>query len=72
MMSRLGPRDQEDGGATGGDADGKPLEQRAAVLRLHRPCLGPAGGQALINTCGDLLINSLKERRHNRVAVLGA
>ncbi len=71
-MSRPGPPDQEDNGGAGGHADRETLQQRPAALRLHRACPGPAGGQALINTCGDLLVNFRKERGHDRVAVLGA
>src|SRR5215468_4207682 len=71
-MSRSGPHDQKDNGGAGGDADGETLQQRTAVLRLRLGCPGPAGGQALINTCGDLLVNFRKKRGHDRVAVLGA
>ncbi len=75
MMSRLGPRDQEDSGHAGGDAEHETLEQRAAVLRLRRPCRPcpwRGGGKVLVNACGYLLVNLLKERGHHRVAVLGA
>jgi hypothetical protein len=72
VMSRPGPSDQEDNGGAGADADRETLQQRTAVLRLRQACPGRAGCQALINTCGDLLVNFLKERGHDRVAVLGA
>ncbi len=72
MTSRPGPRDQEDNGDAGGHAERETLQQRTAVPRLHRACPGAAGCQALLNTCGYFLVNFLKKRGHDRIAVLGA
>ena len=72
-MTRPGPGDQEDNGNADGDADREALHHRPAVPRLHRARPARAGRcQALIDTCGYLLVNSLKERGHDCVAVLGA
>src|ERR1019366_5316129 len=65
------PPDQKDGGAADGDADRDTFQQRAAAPRHRRRCPGRAC-QARVNTCGYLLVNLLNERRHDRVAVLGA
>ena len=72
VMSRPGPHDEQDRGDTGGNAEGETLQQQVAARRLHRACLRRAGSQALSNTCGYFLVNSCKERGHDRVAVLGA
>ncbi len=74
-MSRAGTSDQQGSGGAGANADHETLQQRAAVLRLRRPCHpcpGPGGSKLLFNACGYLLVNLLKERGHHRVAVLGA
>ena len=70
-MSRMDPGDQQDNGNTGGDADREALHHRTAVPWLGRARPRRAGCQALINTCGYLMVNSLKERGHDRIAVLG-
>ncbi len=72
-MFRPGPGDQENNDNAGGDADREALHHRTAVPRLYRSCPARACRcQALIDTCGYFPVNSLKERGHHRVAVLGA
>jgi hypothetical protein len=64
-MSWPGPGDQQDNGNAGADADRETLQHRTAVPRPHRACPGHGGRQVLINTCGYLLVDSLKERGYD-------
>src|SRR5689334_2157548 len=57
VMARPDPEDQEDNGSAGEDAHRETLHQGTALLPLYRARVGRAGGQALIDTRGDLLVN---------------